>query len=104
MHKQRLGSSDLEITPIGLGTAPLGGLTWEWSWGPQDDRESIATIHRAIELGINWIDTAPLYGHGHAEEVVGQALAGRAARPYIFTKCGHIWDGAGQLRQSTTPD
>jgi aryl-alcohol dehydrogenase-like predicted oxidoreductase len=89
-----LGSSGLSITRVGLGAWALGGPGWAWSWGPQDDDVSVATIHRALELGINWIDTAGEYGLGHSEEVVGRAVAALppADRPYVFTKCGMVWD------------
>jgi len=91
MKKRKLGYSDLYITPIGLGTWALGGGGWRGGWGPQDDAVSIATIHRALELGINWIDTAPYYGLGHSEEIVGRAIAGRRDEVIIATKCGLVW-------------
>jgi aryl-alcohol dehydrogenase-like predicted oxidoreductase len=75
----------------------MGGGDWKFGWGPQDDRESVETIHRALALGINWIDTAPAYGLGHCEEVVGQALQGLQERPLIASKCGRVWDGERQL-------
>lgn len=81
----------MEITPIGLGAWAIGGGNWQFGWGSQDDNESIATIHRAIDLGVNWIDTAAVYGLGHAEEIVGKALQGRGEKPYIFTKCERTW-------------
>lgn len=81
----------MELTPIGFGAWAIGGGDWQFSWGPQDDRDSIAAIHRALDLGINWIDTAPIYGLGHSEEVVGRALHGMAKRPYVFTKCSMRW-------------
>ena len=89
-----LGKSGLEITTVGLGAWAMGGAGWAYGWGPQDDLASIATIHHALELGINWIDTAAVYGHGHAEEVVRRALSGwpSANRPYVFTKCGQVWN------------
>ncbi len=91
-----LGRSGMQLTTVGYGAWAIGGLGWEHSWGAQDDRDSIATIRHAIEQGINWIDTAPVYGHGHSEEVIGAALAGLPAadRPYVFTKCGLIWNPA----------
>ncbi|ADN03017.1 aldo/keto reductase [Spirochaeta thermophila] len=98
MEKRRLGNSDMEITRIGLGAWAIGG-SWRWGWGPQDERDSIATIHKALDMGINWIDTAPAYGLGVSEEVIGKALKERSDRPYIFTKCGIIWDEAGNARQ-----
>jgi len=93
MQLQTLGSSDLNITPIGLGTWAIGG-DGTFGWGPQDDTESIAAIRRAVECGINWLDTAPVYGVGHSEEVVARALKeiGDSDRPYVFTKCGLVWD------------
>jgi len=89
-----LGSSGFNITTVGFGSWAVGGGGWAFSWGPQDDAESIATMRHALELGINWIDTAAVYGLGHSEEVVGQLLQELPAseRPYIFTKCGLIWD------------
>lgn len=92
MELQQLGASDLTITPIGLGTWAIGGGNWESGWGSQDDDDSIATIHRAVDMGVNWIDTAAVYGLGRSEEVVGRALQGVSQRPYIFTKCSLIWD------------
>jgi aryl-alcohol dehydrogenase-like predicted oxidoreductase len=77
MQTRLLGSSGLHITPIGLGTWAIGGGRWYGGWGPQSDNDSVATIERAIDLGINWIDTAPYYGRGHSEEVIGKAIAGR---------------------------
>ena len=82
-----LGPTGLEITRIGFGAWAIGGGGWEFGWGPQDDDESIAAIHHALELGINWIDTAAGYGFGRSEEVVGRALEGVEHRPYVFTKC-----------------
>jgi len=97
MRKRELGWTDLELTTIGLGTWAIGGTGWQFSWGPQDDEESIRTIHKAIDLGINWIDTAAVYGLGHAEEVVGRALKGMHQRPFIATKCARVWDENGNL-------
>lgn len=93
---RRLGGTDLEITRVGLGAWAIGG-PWAFGWGPQDDNESMAAIHRAVELGINWIDTAAVYGLGHSEVIVGKALAALPAgqRPYLFTKCGLVWDEGG---------
>ncbi|MBM4466338.1 MAG: aldo/keto reductase [Chloroflexi bacterium] len=92
MQKRKLGSSDLYISRIGLGTWAIGGGGWRGGWGPQDDSVSIATIQRALDLGINWIDTAPYYGLGHAEEIVGQAITGRREEVIIATKCGLVWN------------
>jgi aryl-alcohol dehydrogenase-like predicted oxidoreductase len=83
-----LGATGLEITRVGLGAWAMGGGGWDWAWGGQDDAESVAAIGRALELGVNWIDTAAQYGFGHSEEVVGRAIAGVTPRPYVFTKCG----------------
>lgn len=91
MRTRPLGNSDMNITPIGVGTWAIGGPEGNYNWGPQDDQDSIAAIRRALELGINWIDTAPAYGKGHSEEVVGKALQGMSARPYIFTKNSLVW-------------
>lgn len=98
METRQLGNSDLHITPIGFGTFALGGEGWAAAWGPQDDEESIAALHRAIDLGVNWIDTAAIYGVGHSEEVVARALKGRSQRPYIFTKCSRIANPDGSIR------
>lgn len=97
MRTKRLGNSDLEITPLGFGAWAIGGGDWSFGWGAQDDADSIAAIHEAIDLGINWIDTAPVYGLGRSEEVVGRALRGLSRRPYVFTKCGRVWDEARQI-------
>jgi aryl-alcohol dehydrogenase-like predicted oxidoreductase len=83
-----LGRTGLEITRVGFGAWAIGGGNWDWGWGDQDDDESVAAIHRALELGINWIDTAAQYGLGHSEEVVARALDGVEPRPYVFTKGG----------------
>src|SRR3954449_4364361 len=97
MQTRRLGNSDLEITPIGFGAWAIGGGGWEFGWGPQDDDDSVAAIHRALELGINWIDTAAAYGFGHSERMVARALQGLTAaeRPYVFTKAS-LLDGPGR--------
>lgn len=99
LPKRRLGRTEMEITVVGLGTWALGGSGWAHSWGPQDDELSIKTIHHAVELGINWIDTAPIYGLGHSEQVIGRALKEMRGhiRPYIFTKCGLIWDESDRM-------
>ncbi len=86
-----LGNSDLELTPIGLGTWAIGGGDWSNAWGPQDDADSIAAIHRAVDLGVNWIDTAAVYGLGHSEEMVGRAIKSLSRKPYVFTKCSLPW-------------
>lgn len=104
MKTQQLGKSDLEITPIGLGAWAIGGGGYQFGWGPQDDEESINTIHRAIDLGLNWVDTAAVYGLGRSEEVVGRALKGRADRPYVFTKCARVWDAHGKVSGNLQPE
>ena len=87
-----LGNSDLQLTPIGFGAWAIGGGNWEYTWGPQDDNESIAAIHRTLDLGVNWIDTAAIYGLGHSETVVGRALKSYSgAMPLVFTKCSMRW-------------
>jgi aryl-alcohol dehydrogenase-like predicted oxidoreductase len=92
MDKKKLGNSDMELTPIGLGSWAIGGGDWQFSWGPQDDNDSIAAIHKALAVGMNWIDTAAVYGLGHSEEIVARALKTTSHKPYIFTKCGLVWD------------
>src|SRR5579875_1417249 len=108
MQKRRLGNTDMEITPLGLGTWAIGGGNWSFGWGPQDDADSLAAIHKALDLGINWIDTAAAYGLGHSEEIVGRAVRERAPneRPYIFTKCSLVWDETsnGQVRNVLKAD
>jgi aryl-alcohol dehydrogenase-like predicted oxidoreductase len=100
---RRLGRTGWDLTTIGLGTWALGGGDWAFGWGPQDDADSIATIHHAVEAGINWLDTAPEYGLGHSEEVVGRALAGlpEADRPLVFTKCAMVWDPDDRHAEAT---
>ena len=99
MDTRQLGTSDLHITPIGFGAWAIGGPDYAFGWGPQDDEESVAAIHRAVDTGINWIDTAAVYGLGHSERVVARALKalGSSRRPYIFTKCSLVWDDAGTI-------
>jgi aryl-alcohol dehydrogenase-like predicted oxidoreductase len=93
MELRKLGNSDLQLTPVGFGAWAIGGSGWEFAWGQQEDADSIAAIIRALELGVNWIDTAAVYGTGHSEEVVAQALKQwKGNRPYIFTKCVLRWD------------
>lgn len=104
MEKRFLGNSDLQITPIGFGAWAIGGSGWEYSWGPQDDRDSIAAIHAALDAGINWIDTAAVYGLGHSEEVVATALKQTTHRPYIFTKCSLLWDHNGKVLHNLKAD
>ena len=105
MKTKPLGNSDLFITPIGFGAWAIGGSGWEFGWGEQDDKASVAAIHRALELGVNWIDTAAVYGMGHSEEVVALALrTWPGPRPYVFTKCGLRWDEQGYVHRSLTAD
>jgi aryl-alcohol dehydrogenase-like predicted oxidoreductase len=104
-----LGRSGLQITRIGFGSWAVGGGGWAFGWGPQDDAASVATMRRALDLGVNWIDTAAVYGLGHSEEVVGRLLRDipQAQRPYIFTKCGLVWNDADRMREPRrilTPD
>ena len=87
-----LGNSDLQLSRIGFGAWAIGGGDWAFAWGSQDDNDSIAAIHRALDLGINWIDTAAIYGLGHSEEVVARALKSASKKPYVFTKCGIRWN------------
>jgi aryl-alcohol dehydrogenase-like predicted oxidoreductase len=103
MQKRKLGSSDLEITPLGVGAWAMGGGGWEFAWGAQDDDASVDAIHHALDLGLNWIDTAAIYGLGHSEEVVGRALAGRSQKPLVFTKCGIVWDERREIRRTIEP-
>lgn len=101
---RRLGASSLELTTVGLGTWALGGGDWAFSWGAQDDAESVRTIHAALEAGINWIDTAPIYGLGHSEKIVGRALAEWSGpRPVVASKCGRVWDDVGRVGGRLTP-
>jgi aryl-alcohol dehydrogenase-like predicted oxidoreductase len=103
MKTKQLGNSNMFITPVGYGSWAIGGAGWQFGWGKQNDEESIAAIHRALELGVNWIDTAAVYGLGHSEEIVTQALASwRGPRPYVFTKCGLRWDSQGRTRRVLT--
>ena len=105
MTTRKLGNSDLNITPVGFGAWAIGGSGWEYAWGPQDDSDSIAAIHRALELGVNWIDTAAAYGTGHSEEVVARALKQwPGPRPYVFTKCVLRWDTQGKISMNFTAD
>jgi aryl-alcohol dehydrogenase-like predicted oxidoreductase len=100
MQSRTLGNSDLNITPVGYGAWAIGGSGWQFAWGSQNDDDSVAAIHRALELGVNWIDTAAVYGLGHSEEVVGRALKGwRGPKPYIFTKCGLRWNAKGEVQK-----
>lgn len=100
MRTRRLGNSDLHVTPVGFGAWAIGGGGWAFAWGPQDDADSVATIREALDLGINWIDTAAVYGLGHSEEVVGRALEGVTQRPYVFTKCARVWNENREIGKS----
>ena len=105
MKTRQLGKSDLQITPVGFGAWAIGGSGWQFAWGAQNDDDSIAAIHRALELGVNWIDTAAVYGLGHSEEVVARALKGWSGpKPYIFTKCGLPVDASGEERKVLRAD
>ena len=97
-----LGNSDLQLTPIGFGAWAIGGGNWEFAWGPQDDDESIAAIHRALDMGVNWIDTAAIYGLGHSEDIVGRALKATAHKPLVFTKCSMRWHADRSIYHSLT--
>jgi aryl-alcohol dehydrogenase-like predicted oxidoreductase len=100
MNTKRLGNSGLSITQLGLGTWAIGGSGWQFGWGAQDDRESILAIREALDAGINWIDTAAIYGLGHSEEVVAKALDGVPQKPYVFTKCSMVWNDNRQISRS----
>ena len=104
METRQLGNSDLQITPIGIGAWAIGGGGWEGSMGPQNESDSIPAIHAALDQGMNWIDTAALYGLGHSEEIVARALQGRTPRPYVFTKCERVWDSSGKIGASLKAD
>src|ERR1700733_14092870 len=99
-----LGRTGLDITRVGFGAWAIGGGGWEFGWGPQHDDESIAAIHRALDLGVNWIDTAAAYGFGRSEQIVGRALQGLSQRPYVFTKCSLLDDGTRHVRHSLNRD
>ncbi len=99
MHTHQFGKTDMQITPIGVGAWAIGGGDWEHGWGSQDDTKSIAAIKRAIKLGVNWIDTAAVYGLGHSEEVVGEAIKG-GERPHIFTKSSLVWNEKREVSSS----
>jgi len=101
---KQLGNTDMALTPIGFGSWALGGGQWVGGWGSQDDQESIAAIHKALDLGINWIDTAAVYGLGHSEEVVARALKGITNKPYVFTKCSSVWNEKREVSQNLKAD
>lgn len=98
------GNTGMTITRVGIGTWAIGGGNWEYAWGSQDDQQSIAAIHRAFDLGINWIDTAAVYGLGHSEEVVGRAIKGHSKPPLVFTKCSLVWDQSRNVGNSLKAD
>ena len=100
LRLNQLGASDMWLTPVGFGAWAVGGGDWAFSWGPQDDNASIAAIHRAIDLGVNWIDTAAVYGLGHSEEIVGKAVRSSSVKPFIFTKCGMVWDQQREIKRT----
>ena len=100
METKQLGNSDLHLSPIGFGAWAIGGGDWAFAWGPQDDNDSIAAIHNALDLGINWIDTAAVYGLGHSEEVVARALKTASHKPYVFTKSSMVWDDKREITNS----
>jgi aryl-alcohol dehydrogenase-like predicted oxidoreductase len=109
LPKRRLGNTELQLSPVGFGAWAAGGAGWAYGWGPQDDNDSIASIRHAVELGVNWIDTAAVYGLGHSEQVVRRALEGITPddRPYLFTKCGMVWsesDPTAGPRQVLRPE
>lgn len=106
MEKRKLGNSDLYITPIGFGAWAIGGGDWAFGWGPQDDTESIAAIEHAVASGINWIDTAAVYGLGRSETVVAAALKniGASRQPFVFTKCSLVWDDEREVSHSLAAD
>ena len=105
LETRRLGKSELKITKVGFGTAPIGStLKWRVYWGPQDEKTAIRAIQTALDIGVNWIDTAPFYGWGRAEEIVGKAVKGRRDDVYIFTKCGTLPDGQGGSFENLQPE
>jgi aryl-alcohol dehydrogenase-like predicted oxidoreductase len=101
---RQLGDSDLRLTPIGYGAWAIGGGNWEFGWGAQDDDESVRTIERALDAGLNWIDTAAVYGLGHSEEVVARSLKNSPHKPFVFTKCSMRWDANQQIYRSLKAD
>ena len=94
----------MHITPIGIGAWAMGGGGWAFAWGPQDDDESVAAIHAALDAGVNWVDTAAVYGLGHSEEVVARALKGRSRKPFVFTKCERVWNERREIGKSLKAD
>ena len=104
MEKRGFGSTGMEITPIGFGSWAIGGENWSHGWGPQDDNNAVEAIERALGKGINWIDTAAVYGLGHSEELVAKALEGTTEKPYIFTKCSLVWDSNRHISNNLKRD
>ena len=104
MEKRAFGKAGMEITPLGFGSWAIGGGGWRAAWGPQEDDEAVGAIRRAVELGMNWIDTAAVYGLGHSEELVARALKGVSERPYVFTKCSLVWDESGEVHNVLRKD
>jgi aryl-alcohol dehydrogenase-like predicted oxidoreductase len=104
MQKKAFGATDMRISPIGFGSWAIGGANWAYGWGSQDDGDAIAAIQKAVELGVNWIDTAAVYGLGHSEKLVAKAVAGMKHKPYIFTKCSLVWNEHHQISNSLKPD
>jgi aryl-alcohol dehydrogenase-like predicted oxidoreductase len=104
LEKREFGRTGMEITPIGFGSWAIGGSGWAAAWGPQDDDEAVGAIRRAVELGMNWIDTAAVYGLGHSEELVARALKGLSERPYVFTKCSLVWDEKHDVHNNLKKD
>jgi aryl-alcohol dehydrogenase-like predicted oxidoreductase len=104
MKTRKFGNTDMQITRIGFGAWAIGGGNWAFGWGPQDDDEAISAIRRAVEVGMNWIDTAAVYGLGHSEVLTGKAVKGLKHKPYIFTKCGLVWDDKRKTGQNLKGD
>jgi aryl-alcohol dehydrogenase-like predicted oxidoreductase len=104
MQKKQFGNTDMQLTPIGFGSWAIGGAGWAYGWGAQDDGDAIEAIERAVELGINWIDTAAVYGLGHSEELVAKAVGGMTQKPYVFTKCSLVWNAERQVGNSLKAD
>jgi aryl-alcohol dehydrogenase-like predicted oxidoreductase len=106
LETRAFGKTGLEITPIGFGSWAIGGSGWRGAWGPQDDDEAVGAVRRAVDQGINWVDTAAVYGLGHSEELVARALKGisESERPYVFTKCSRVWDENGNVSDSLKRD